>query len=114
MLTIEKLRDFGAGVDEGLGRCLNNEAFYLRMVGMLTQDGNFDKLQGALAQGDLGTAFTAVHALKGTVGNLSLTPMYKDVCELTELLRSRSPGDYDALLRRILAGRDALRALAEE
>ena len=32
MLTIEKLRTFGADVDEGLARCMNNEGFYLRMV----------------------------------------------------------------------------------
>ena len=28
MLTIEKLKEYGANVEEGLARCLNNEAFY--------------------------------------------------------------------------------------
>ena len=31
MLTIEKLQNYGADVDEGLNRCMKNEAFYLRL-----------------------------------------------------------------------------------
>ena len=53
MLTIEKLREFGADTREGLTRCMNNEAFYLRLVGMCAKDGNFTKLYDALAAGDL-------------------------------------------------------------
>ena len=50
MLTIEKLNDFGADTQEGLGRCYGNEALYLRLVGMIPAEANFDKLQGALKQ----------------------------------------------------------------
>ena len=45
MITVQNLRDFGADVDDGLSRCMNNEAFYLRLVGMALSDGNFDKLK---------------------------------------------------------------------
>ena len=34
MLTLDALRQYGANVTEGLSRCMNNEAFYLRLVGM--------------------------------------------------------------------------------
>ena len=44
MLTIDALKAFGADVDEGLQRCMNNEAFYLRMVGMALADGGFAEL----------------------------------------------------------------------
>ena len=77
MLTIEKLKAYGANVEEGMERCLNNEAIYFRLIGM----------------------------------KLALEPMYRPVVELTELLRRKTPGDYDALLRAILAQREALRAL---
>ena len=30
MLTVAALREFGANTEEGLSRCMNNEAFYLR------------------------------------------------------------------------------------
>ena len=32
MLTIDALREFGADVDDGLARCMNNESFYLMLV----------------------------------------------------------------------------------
>ena len=33
MLTIDKLNAFGADTQTGLGRCMNNEAFYFRLIG---------------------------------------------------------------------------------
>ena len=32
MLTIDALRAYGADVDDGLRRCMNNEGFYLKLV----------------------------------------------------------------------------------
>lgn len=112
MLTIEKLKDYGANVDEGLSRCLGNEDFYLKMVNMALQEANFDKLQDAVAAGDKDAAFEAVHSLKGVLGNLSLTPIYEPAVEMTELLRTREDADYDALLQKILAQRDILSDLS--
>ena len=77
MLTIEKLRAYGANVDEGLGRCMNNEAFYLRLVNMAVGDAGFERLHTALKQGDRKEGFEAAHALKGMQGNHSLTPLSK-------------------------------------
>ena len=101
MLTIEKLRDWGANVDEALERCLNNEAFYLRLVEKAIQDRNFEKLKDAMASGDLDKGFEAAHALKGVLANLALTPILIPVQEFTELLRSRTQADYTPLLARI-------------
>lgn len=44
MLTIQGLREYGANVDEGLRRCLNNEDFYIRLVGIAAADEGYDKL----------------------------------------------------------------------
>ncbi len=115
MITIEKLKAFGANVDEGLGRCFNNEAFYLRLVGMGLADKNFDKLKDALAANNTETAFEAAHALKGAIGNLALTPLYNPINELTELLRGQSgPVAADALLEEIMAQLAKARAMLED
>ena len=114
MLTIDTLRDFGADVDTGLGRCMNNEAFYLRLVKLALADGNFDKLAANLAAGDLQGAFESAHALKGALGNLALSPLFDPASELTELLRSRTEGDYAALADRIAEQRARLAELAAE
>ena len=113
MLTIDSLRAFGANVDEGLGRCMKNEPFYLRMVRMGCVDANFEKLAQAVEQNDLTAAFEAAHALKGVMANLALTPIAAPVAELTELLRAKTPGDYREVVKKILALRDELKALDE-
>ena len=101
MLTIEKLRDWGANVDEAMERCLNNEAFYLRLADKALQDPNFDRLKDAIGAGDLDKAFEAAHALKGVMANLALTPILDPVRGITELLRSRTQTDYAPLLAEI-------------
>jgi ribose-phosphate pyrophosphokinase len=73
MATIDDLRAYGANVDEGLKRCMNNEAIYLRLVGTLKGEQAFGRLADAVAAGDLDAAFEASHALKGSLGNLSIT-----------------------------------------
>jgi len=113
MVSIDALRAYGARVDEGMARCLNNEAFYLRMVGMALSDANFDALRAAMDAGDAQTAFEAAHALKGSTGNVSLTPIYEPVCRLTELLRGQSgPVEgADALVGEIMNQLEKARAL---
>ncbi len=111
MLTIEALRSFGADTDDGLNRCMNNEAMYLQLVGMGLGDANFDKLAAAVEAGDRQTAFEAVHTLKGVMGNLSLTPLYEKTSEMTELLRAGKDADYPAYLEEILRMRDDILSL---
>ena len=111
-MNIDDLRAWGANVDEGLARCMNNEAFYLRLVGMETADKNFEGMRAALAAGDVHAAFEAAHAIKGAAGNLALTPIYEPVCELTELLRGRTePVEADALVDQIMEQREKARRL---
>ena len=114
MITIEKLNAFGANTAEGLGRCYGFESMYLKLVGMVPDEASFDKLQQAITAGDLNAAFEAAHALKGVLGNLSLTPLFDKTCEITELLRARTQMDYAPLLGEILALRDELKALCAD
>ena len=53
MLTLEKLRAFGANVDEGMQRCINNESFYLMLTEKAIRDPGFEKLlEAAVWAGD--------------------------------------------------------------
>ena len=108
MLTVEALREYGANVDEGLQRCMNNEAFYLRLVQKAIGDGAFDRLEAQIGAGDLSGAFESAHALKGMLTNLSLTPLSAPVVEITELLRNRAETDYGPHLAKIAAQRARL------
>ena len=102
MLTMEKLKEYGADVESGLARCANNEGLYLRLVNICVQELVSNELETALNAGELDKAFEMAHKLKGGVTNLALTPVAEPVCELTELLRSKTPGDYDALYAQIM------------
>jgi HPt (histidine-containing phosphotransfer) domain-containing protein len=114
MLTIDALRQFGANIQDGLSRCMNNEAFYLRLVNMALDDASFEKLSEAVKSGDKKAAFEAVHALKGVMANLALTPLFDVLSEMTELLRVGADADYPAFLERLLQQRAMLTALRED
>ena len=112
MLTIETMREYGADVEEGLSRCMGNEGFYIKLVNMAVSDDGYSRLEDALNRGDLDKAFETAHSLKGMLGNLSITPLYRPVAELTELLRSKENADYQEYLRIILEKHDELTELA--
>ncbi len=114
MLTIDSLKEYGANTAEGLSRCFNNEDFYLKLVHMGMADPSFERLKDAVASGNAVQAFEACHALKGSMGNLALTPIYEPACALTEQLRgAKEMGDVSALYGRIMQAVERLRALAE-
>ena len=108
MLTIEALKQYGADAEVGLARCINNESLYLRLVGQVAGNDNFVKLVKAIENNNYDDAFQAAHGLKGIVTNLSLTPLEKPICEITELLRNKTDVDYSSLLEEIETQRKRL------
>ena len=98
MLTIENLKKFGADVTEGVSRCLNDESFYIELVKSVIPDTRIDELEGFIDAKDFDKAFEVAHALKGMYGNISITPIYEPICEITELLRDRKDVDYSGFL----------------
>ena len=101
-MTIDDLAAFGANVEEGLGRCMGMEAFYLQLAETIKTEQGFGKLKDSIAAGDYDTAFEAAHALKGVLANLAITPIQKPVEEITELLRARTEMDYTPLVDTIM------------
>ena len=62
----------------------------------------------SLEKKDMDAAFEEAHALKGVLGNLSLSPLFDTISEITELLRSKTETDYEPLLTKLLEEKDAL------
>ena len=107
-MTIEQLQSFGVDTKEGLTRCMNNEAFYFKMLKMGSNNDQFEKLEKALAANNIDEAFEAAHALKGVLGNLALTPLYNPLAEMTEMLRAKQSADYVTMYQPILELRNQL------
>ena len=108
MITLDKLNQFGANTKEGLDRCMNNEAFYLRLVDKAINDDSFIKLKDELENKNYDEAFKIAHSLKGVLGNLSLTPIYDLAVEITENLRISKEIDYFELINKLLNKREEL------
>ena len=102
MISIEELKQNGADLETGLSRCLGNEALYLKLVGMGLGDAKFEELGVAVGSGDLVGAFELCHALKGVIGNLSLTPLYDALSEMTEKLRKQEAADYQTMYSNVI------------
>ena len=113
MLTTDNLRKFGANVSEGIARCLDDEEFYLDLVKSAVPDAKIDELEQCIAAKDFDRAFEIAHALKGMYGNISLTPIYEPINQITELLRSRTDTDYSSLLAEAKAQKARLNELAD-
>ena len=107
-MTMESLRAFGANVDEGLERCMGMEDFYVEMIELGLADERFTDLGPLLENKDFDGAFETVHALKGVIGNLALTPLYETICEITEHLRAKEDVDYITLYDKLIEQRKQL------
>ncbi len=111
MLTVDKMKELGCNTEEGLGRCLNNEMFYLNLVQMGLKDEGFEKLEEVLKTNDLDKGFEIAHGLKGVIGNLAITPLYNAISEITEELRARKQIDYVPLMEKIKENREKFTSL---
>ena len=110
-MTLDDLRAYGANVDEGLGRCMGKEELYLHLVSTVKEEPGFDRLFDAVRENRLEDAFSAAHGLNGVLGNLSITPLYVPMCELTELLRHGTQTNYAPLMDEIRRERERFIAL---
>ena len=110
-MKMDDLREFGANVDEGLERCMGMEDFYLEMIELGISDERFEQLGKDLEANNLDDAFETVHALKGVIGNLALTPLYDTICEVTEHLRRREDIDYQPLYDKLIEQRNYIKEL---
>ncbi len=113
-MTIEDLKAYGANVEDGLHRCMDNEDFYLKMIDMALEGENLqklDSLESKLGEKDMDGAFEMAHALKGVFGNLAITPIYEPLSEITEMLRDKSDADYGDLMDRIKQEMERLKSL---
>ncbi len=82
------LQNAGVDVNEGIERFMGRDAMYAKFLKKFFQDEVFAQTIEAYERGDLDGVFTGVHTLKGTAGNMSLTPIYKLSCDITEEIRN--------------------------
>lgn len=90
----ERLNEYGADINGAMGRFLDDVDLYKTCFKTFLADKDFSKLGEALKANDYEEAFNCAHTLKGITGNMALTPLYVQICEMLEKLRKKT---YDGI-----------------
>ena len=102
MSMVSELQELGADVNDAMQRFMNNASLYERMLGKLPATVNDKPVMEFIEAGDIKTAIENAHTLKGVMGNLSVTPLYKAYPEITNLLREDKPEEAKRVLEECL------------
>lgn len=102
MGLFEDLKELGVNVDEGLERLGGNQALYERLLGSFLKTMDAHHVEPDFDTSDLAEAIEKTHAIKGTSGNLSITPVYEAYTEIVALLRADQPDQAKEVLEKIL------------
>ena len=114
MITLEKLREYGADTARALALCRGHEEFYLHLVRLEIRDEKFTLLGKAMDAGDAEEALRLCGELCITTGNLSLTPLLNRLTALSGALESGwETARQKVLYRDLAAALQALRAMDE-
>lgn len=91
----DKLREYGCDVDNAMERFVDDKEFYMECYDVLFSSDSLEQLGNALKNRDIQEAFICSHGMKGTLGNLGLTPLYELMAPIVEPLRA---GEMDGVM----------------
>ncbi len=98
---LEELRKLDVDVDEGTDRLMGNTSLYERMLF------KFDDIMGTLLitpdfdDNESPEVLEKAHTIKGSAGNLSITPLYEAYDKIVQLLRKGQPEQARSVLKEI-------------
>lgn len=114
MNLLDDLRALGVDVDDGLKRVMGNEKLYTRLVGKFVQVIKGNEVSPDFDASDCAATIEKVHTIKGTSGNLSLTPIFKSYNEILNLLRNGNTEEARELLKEIIPVQNEIVACIEK
>lgn len=108
MSLLEELEGLGVNIEEALRRLNGNEALYQKLLGSFTKTIESYYVPIDFNGNDYGEVTEKAHAIKGTSGNLSITPVYEAYTRIVDLLRAGQPEEARAVLEKILPVQDEI------
>ncbi len=85
MATI--LQEMGCEMEETMERFMDDQEFYVECFQKFIEHKEIETLGVTMESGDIEESFMRAHTLKGTLGNLGLTPIYDQMVVIVEFLR---------------------------
>ncbi len=114
MDLINELEALGIDTQDALKRFSGNSSLYQRMVGKFPASAADLEVASFIENGDLATAVSNAHTLKGVTGNLSITPLYTAYTEIVNLLRANEPEKALKILKDTIPVQEAIIACIEK
>ena len=102
MTLLEELKELGVDTDGGIKRLGGNEALYTRLLGTFVKTIKAQEFQPDFDATNCESAIERAHAIKGTAGNMSITPLFEGYNEILRLLREGEPEQARIKLQEIL------------
>lgn len=102
MSLFDELRTLGVDVDGGLKRINNNEKLYTRLLGSFVKSIDSQYVPADFDEANVTEQIEKAHAIKGTAGNLSITPVYEAYTKVVDLLRSGQIEEARPILEEVL------------
>lgn len=113
MELFEELRALGVDIDDGMKRLMGNQGLYKRMLGLFVKTLRSQYVPVDFDAEDCAETIEKVHSIKGTAGNLSITPLYQAYNEILTLLRTGRAEEARPILERIIPVQEEIIACIE-
>lgn len=113
MDLFEELKSLGVDVDGGLKRIGGNEALYKRLLNTFVKAMKGQQVSPDFDLADYEEVKEKAHAIKGTSGNLSITPVFEAYSRIMELLRADQPQEAKEVLVKIIPVQEEIVACIE-
>ncbi len=108
MTLFEELKELGVDIDGGLKRLGGNEQLFTRLLGSFLKTMEKNSVETDFDETDCAETIEKAHAIKGTAGNLSITPLYESYAEILTLLRGGNTEKAREILKEILPGQEQI------
>ncbi len=92
-----ELENRGCDIKGALRRMIDDEEFLIDCIETVLNDSGYDKLKELIEEKSVQEAFNCAHSLKGIVSNVGLTPMFKVLSDIVEILRAGGLNGVDRL-----------------
>lgn len=102
MDVLDELKALGVDTDGGIKRINGNVNLYKRLLGSFVKAMKANAVPADFDGANCTEAIEKTHAIKGTSGNLSITPIYEAYSKIVDLLRTGKPEEARELLKEII------------
>ncbi len=102
MSLFDELKALGVDVDGGLKRINGNEKLYTKLLGTFVKGVKSYDIKADFDAAECKEMIEKTHALKGTSGNLSITPIYEAYTRIVDMLRTDRVEEARAVIADIL------------